>query len=82
MLRSGVWSVVRHPNFLGFTIWRVAFGTAAGGWAFGLALLAGFGYLFANTSIPILEAYMERSYGKEWDVTTEKVTWKMIPGIW
>ena len=37
----------RHPNFLGFTIWRAAFVTAAGGWAIG--------YLFKKTSIPILE---------------------------
>ena len=32
---GGVWGVVRHPNFLGFTIWRTAFATAAGGWGFG-----------------------------------------------
>jgi protein-S-isoprenylcysteine O-methyltransferase Ste14 len=82
VLRSGVWGLVRHPNFLGFTIWRVAFATAVGGWAFGGLLLVGFGYLFANTSIPILEGYMERSYGKEWDVTKEEVKWKMIPGVW
>lgn len=82
VLQNGVWGLVRHPNFLGFTIWRVAFATAAGGWAFGGLLAVGFGFLFVNTSIPILERYMERSYGNEWEVTTEKVKWKMIPGIW
>jgi protein-S-isoprenylcysteine O-methyltransferase Ste14 len=81
VLHSGVWGIVRHPNFLGFTIWRVAFATAAGGWAFGLLILAGFVYLFKNTSIPILEGYMAKTYGKQWDVTVEKVKWKMIPGI-
>jgi protein-S-isoprenylcysteine O-methyltransferase Ste14 len=81
VLRSGIWGFVRHPNFLGFTIWRVAFGTAAGGWGFGLMLVVMFGCLFTMTSIPILEKYMER-YGAEWDATKEKVKSKMIPGVW
>ena len=79
---GGVWSVVRHPNFLGFLIWRVAFASAAGGWAFGGFMLSLFGYLFYNTAVPIIEDYMGRSYGKKWELATEKVRWKMIPGIW
>jgi protein-S-isoprenylcysteine O-methyltransferase Ste14 len=81
VLRSGVWGVVRHPNFLGFTIWRVAFAVAVGGWGFGALLAVGFGALFWGTSIPILEAYMER-YGEEWEKTKREVRWKMIPGVW
>lgn len=82
VLRSGLWGVVRHPNFLGFTVWRVAFATAAGGWAFGLAMFAGFLWLFAKTSFPILEDYMQKNYGKEWVEVKKGVRWKMIPGIW
>lgn len=81
VLRSGVWAFVRHPNFLGFTIWRVAFAAAVGGLGLGLVLAVGFVWLFKMTSFPILERYMER-YGREWDFTKETVRWKMIPGIW
>ncbi len=79
---GGVWRLVRHPNFLGFTIWRIAFATAAGGWAFGLFMGLNFGYLFWNTAVPILEGYMGNKYGKQWETVTEKVHYKMIPGIW
>lgn len=79
---GGPWGVVRHPNFLGFTIWRVAYATAAGGWAFGVSFLAMFAYLFYNTSVPILEDYMAKKYGKQWEVVTERVRWKFIPGVW
>lgn len=79
---GGLWGIIRHPNFLGFTIWRTAFATAAGGWAFGWSMLLGFIYLFHATSIPILEVYMKGKYGKQWDVVTEKVRWKFIPGLW
>ena len=79
---GGAWSIVRHPNFLGFTIWRVAFATAAGGWAFGVFLLAMFVHLFQATSVPVLEDYMARSYGRQWEVVTQKVPWKLIPGLW
>ncbi|PVH79944.1 hypothetical protein DL98DRAFT_515827 [Cadophora sp. DSE1049] len=79
---GGPWSVVRHPNFLGFTIWRTAFATAAGGWAFGGSMFLGFIYLFYVTSIPILEGYMKGKYGKQWEVVTQRVRWKFLPGIW
>ncbi|KAG8531747.1 ATP-dependent Lon protease pim1 [Bacidia gigantensis] len=78
---GGVWGLVRHPNFLGFTIWRVAFASASGGWAFGMLMLANFVYLFWATSVSILEGYMEESYGKEWDRAKRAVPYKMIPGI-
>lgn len=79
---GGVWGVVRHPNFLGFTIWRIAFATAAGGWGFGLVALAMFVHILCDTSVRVLEDYMSRAYGKEWKRATEKVRWKMVPGIW
>ncbi|KAF6241060.1 hypothetical protein HO173_000854 [Letharia columbiana] len=79
---GGVWGLVRHPNFLGFTIWRTAFATAAGGWGFGLLALAMFAYILCGTSVRVLEGYMDRAYGKEWKRATEKVRWKMVPGIW
>ncbi|KAH7381117.1 hypothetical protein BKA64DRAFT_228881 [Cadophora sp. MPI-SDFR-AT-0126] len=79
---GGPWGVVRHPNFLGFTIWRTAFAMAAGGWAFGGTMFLGFVYLFYVTSIPILETYMKGKYGRQWEVVTQKVRWKFLPGIW
>ncbi|KAK9354951.1 hypothetical protein V1523DRAFT_406416 [Lipomyces doorenjongii] len=82
VLSSGVWGLVRHPNYLGFTIWRVAFATAAGGWAFGAMMLAGFAYLFVDTAVPICEEYMAKKYGIEWRKVTEKVRWRMFPGVW
>lgn len=79
---GGVWGLVRHPNYLGFAIWRTAFATAAGGWGFGLLALAMFAYILCGTAVHVLEGYMSRSYGKEWKRATEKVRWKIVPGVW
>ena len=79
---GGVWGVVRHPNHLGFLVWRTAFATAAGGWAMGLFVAAFFVYLFGDTAVPVEEGYMRRKYGQQWERVTEKVPWKMLPGIW
>ena len=79
---GGVWGVVRHPNHLGFVVWRTAFATAAGGWAFGLFAAVSFVYLFWDTAVPVEEGYMRRKYGKQWERVTEKVPRKMLPGLW
>ena len=78
---TGVWGFVRHPNFLGFTIWRIAYGCAAGGWAFGLLLAAVFTFQFSQISLPPLEKYMEKKYGTEWERAKKDVPYKLIPGI-
>ena len=79
---SGVWGLVRHPNYLGFTLWRTAFAATAGGWGLAALILANFVYLFGDTAVPVEEAYMEKTYGAQWRAVTEKVKWKMVPGVW
>jgi steroid 5-alpha reductase family enzyme len=65
---DGAFRIVRHPNFLGFFIWRVAFATACGGLILGAAVFAMCVNLFVQTSVPGLERYLSAKYGRQWDL--------------
>lgn len=79
---SGLFSIVRHPNFLGFFVWRVAFAIECGGLLLGVAMVAMFVNLFMQTSIPGLESYLSVKYGRQWDMFKDKVKWKIFPSIY
>jgi steroid 5-alpha reductase family enzyme len=55
---GGVFSVVRHPNFLGFSLRRFAFSVACGGLVWDGAIIAMLVDLFVQTSVPGLESYL------------------------
>ena len=82
LLTSGWWGIARHSNYLG-------------DWLMGLAwsLNCGFGRLlpyFYPIYFAILLIHREwrdakhcaSKYGRDWDRYTEKVRWKIIPGIY
>lgn len=57
---NGLFGLVKHPNYTGYTIWRAGYAIAAGGWIWG-ALQAGFfGYDFATRAAPTLNEYCEQ----------------------
>jgi len=79
---GGLWSISRHANYLGYTLWRTGFAFAAGGWTWG-ALNAGFlTFAFINNSIPELEKYCQDKYGTQWDEYKRKTPYELIPYIY
>ncbi|KAJ7271026.1 hypothetical protein C8J57DRAFT_1320477 [Mycena rebaudengoi] len=78
---TGLWSVVRHPNYLGYTLWRVGITLAAGsvGAAVGFALFQI--AQFVGSGIPGVATYMEAKYGQQWVEYTKRVPSAIIPGI-
>jgi len=77
---GGVFSIVRHPNFLGFFV-RVALATACGGLVLGAAVFAMFVNLFVKTCVPCLEGYLSSKYGRQWDLFKDRVKWKVFPAV-
>lgn len=82
VLQSGLWGLVRAPNYTGFMIWRVAQSFACLGWVGGLF----FGYAnlqaYRDASIPSIEQHMSRKYGPKFDAYKKRVPRKLIPGIY
>jgi len=78
---TGLWSIVRHPNYTGYTLWRSGITLATGS----LGATAGFAIfqlvLFAYQSIPALSGYMSNRYGAQWTAYEKRVPYKVIPGI-
>jgi len=78
---TGLWSVVRHPNYTGYTLWRsgitLATGSIGGVIGFGIFQIASF--LFQ--SIPGLSSYMSQRYGEQWTAYKKRVPYKLFPGI-
>ncbi|KAF8192671.1 hypothetical protein K438DRAFT_1934965 [Mycena galopus ATCC 62051] len=79
---TGLWSVVRHPNYLGYSLWRTGI-TLTTGSLVATAVLTGLQLAsFYSNSIPALSSYMSTKYGYQWEAYTKRVPSAMIPGIW
>ncbi|KAK1836894.1 putative 7-dehydrocholesterol reductase [Podospora conica] len=79
---EGLWSVARHPNYGGYTLWRAGVGMVAGGWLGGVVMGGLQGALFVWESVPELGGYMEKRYGEGWREYVRKVKWVLIPGVY
>jgi len=82
ILDTGAFAVVRHPNYLGYALWRVGLALTTGSsvWA-GLTAAFQLGW-FAKLSIPEISAYMRKRYGAEYEAYEKKVPYKLIPYIY
>ena len=78
---GGLFSVVRHPNYLGYMLWRGSMALATGGWAWGAVISSLFWYDFNNRSIPELDGYATKKYGEKWEAVKRKVPYAFFPGV-
>ena len=56
---GGLWALSRHPNYLGYALWRGGYALAAGGWIWGAVTAGWFTFDFIARGIPVLEEYCE-----------------------
>ncbi|KAK6988841.1 S5A-reductase domain-containing protein [Favolaschia claudopus] len=78
---TGLWSVVRHPNYLGFFLSRVGISLATGSYWITLILNSLQFLIFYSGGIPDIEWYMAHKYGAQWEAYTRRVRWAIIPGV-
>ncbi|KAF3386556.1 7-dehydrocholesterol reductase, partial [Penicillium rolfsii] len=78
---SGLWGIVRHPNYVGAILMTLAMGAACGF----KCLLP---WTESSFAIPFLalrslrdEAKCAKKYGRGWELYRKKVKWNLIPGI-
>jgi protein-S-isoprenylcysteine O-methyltransferase Ste14 len=82
LLTSGWWGVARHMNYLGDWLMGVAWSLNCG---FGRALPWFYPLYFALLLIHREwrdARHCAQKYGRDWDRYTEKVRWRIIPGIY
>jgi len=79
---GGVFSVVRHASYTGYTLWRAGYALASGGPLWGAAVAAFFVWDFGTRAIPELDRYMGEKYGEQWAKVKREVPYALIPGIW
>ena len=79
LMTSGVYSLIRHPSYLGLLVESL-------GWA--LAFRSGIGVLLTALSIPLFltriraeESLLRSEFGHDYDVYRDR-TWRLIPGVY
>ncbi|KAJ7938406.1 hypothetical protein B0H13DRAFT_1942873 [Mycena leptocephala] len=78
---TGLWSLVRHPNYLGYFLWRTGITLATGSIVATVALTAMQVLVFFTSGIPGITSYMSVKYGKQWEDYKRRVPYAIIPGI-
>ncbi|KAL1701927.1 hypothetical protein EV121DRAFT_262599 [Schizophyllum commune] len=78
---TGLFGIVRHPNYLGYTLWRTGASLATGSVPAALVTLCFQVFQFAS-AIPHLAAHMAAKYGQQWRDYEDRVQYKVIPGVY
>jgi len=79
---GGLFSLSRHINYFGYTLWRTGYALAAGGWTWGAVTASFFVYDFNFRAIPVLQHYLEENYGPEYEQYKQAVPYKFVPFIY
>jgi steroid 5-alpha reductase family enzyme len=80
LLTNGLFSIVIHPNYTGYTLWRTALPLMTGYlWLAGIAFLVQVAQFYFHADPPF-QRYMSAKYGQDWDryISNHK---KLFPGI-
>jgi len=67
---GGLFSLSRHINYFGYTLWRTGYALAAGGWTWGAVTASFFAYDFNFRAIPVLQHYLEERVSRLADART------------
>ncbi|KAJ6566451.1 hypothetical protein B0H19DRAFT_1209591 [Mycena capillaripes] len=79
---TGLWSFVRHPNFLGYLLWRMGI-TLTTGSVTAAAISTSWWYMtFATMGVPGITNYMSTKYGSQWVEYTKRVPFAIFPGLY
>ncbi|OJJ48193.1 hypothetical protein ASPZODRAFT_140511 [Penicilliopsis zonata CBS 506.65] len=78
---QGLFALVRHPNYSGYTLWRGALGLATSGPLSGLLIAVFFAWDFCKRAIPALDEYCSKRYGAMWVEYKQNTRYRLIPGI-
>ncbi|VUC30824.1 unnamed protein product [Clonostachys rosea] len=79
---NGLFSLARHINYGGYTIWRAMYALYCGGWPWGLTVFSFFFYDFATRGVPVLDIYLTERYGEQWKDIKLRVPYRLIPGVY
>lgn len=55
---GGLFSLARHINYGGYTVWRAAYAFTCGSWAAAIPIFTFFFYDFAARGVPVLDVYL------------------------
>ncbi|KAM3418002.1 hypothetical protein BST61_g6213 [Cercospora zeina] len=79
---GGLWSLSRHINYFGYTLWRAGYALAGGGWVWAGTVTAIFTAQFIMSVIPEHQKYMEEKYGEKFRSYERQTPSKLIPWIY
>lgn len=79
---KGLFGIVRHVNYTGYSMWRAGYAMAAGGWIWGTVVGAFLLFDFSNRAIPGLDAYCHQRYADMWVDYKANVPYKIIPYVY
>ncbi|KAK8912979.1 hypothetical protein VCV18_011930 [Metarhizium anisopliae] len=57
---TGLFAIVRHPNYTAFTIWRAGLAVATSGVTYGILIATFFMWDFSNRAVPALDEYCSK----------------------
>ncbi|KID73888.1 uncharacterized protein G6M90_00g031420 [Metarhizium brunneum] len=75
---SGLFAIVRHPNYTAFTVWRAGLAVATSGATYGILIATFFMWDFSNRAVPALDEYCSKRYGDMWADYKQKTRWTLI----
>ncbi|KAJ7353325.1 hypothetical protein DFH08DRAFT_856510 [Mycena albidolilacea] len=79
---TGLWSVVRHPNYLGFLLGRIGISLVTGSLVSTAAHAAVQFAIFFFGGVPEISGYMATKYDAQWMDYKKRVPYAMFPGIY